>query len=90
MRPTIRGTMSNGNDPLAALLIAVDVERDAELHHRPVGRPLAAGQVVGRNVCGCGRKSGWQSARGCAVAVEHFVVEAVAIWYCENEIPPWL
>ena len=66
------------NDPLAALLVAVDVERDAELDHRAVGGPLAADEVVGRHHLHAAEE-GLAVAARLALAVEHFVVEAVRL-----------
>ena len=66
------------NDPLAALPVAVHVERDAELHHRPVGRPLTADQVVRRDAADAMKE---RLAIGPRLAglIEHFVVELVGL-----------
>ena len=48
--PVVAGNNSRDdverNDPLQAVTIAVDIERNAELLHRPIGRPLPAGQII--------------------------------------------
>ncbi len=63
------------NDPLGALPVAVDVERDAKLDHRAVGGPLPANQVVRRHAAHPLEQRlaiGPRPAR----AVEHFVIKA--------------
>ena len=67
-----------GNNTLVPLRIAVHVERNAELHHGPVGRPLAADQVVRRNIADTLEERLAIRPRR-AEGIEHFVKKAVGL-----------
>ena len=64
------------NDPLEPAAIAVDVERNSELHHRPVGRVLSAGEVFRQHAADALAER-LAIGRGQPFVVEHFIVEAV-------------